>query len=61
MLNTSFSNKTQLKIKIKIKINFFNLVGQFQCWTGPSPAGTVESVSTVHCSREQWRHSPPFT
>jgi hypothetical protein len=49
MFNTSFSNKTQLKIK---KYFLFYWVGpgsmHFLLWTGPGPAGTVENVSTVH-------------
>ena len=71
MFNTSFSNKTQLKIF------FFVLLGwtQFNAFLAlnrTGPTGTVENVSTVHvnsggmlhCSlnktHEQWSHASLF-
>ena len=48
MLNTSFSNKTHLKIKNKII--FFT---RSDLWTGPDPVGTVETLSTIQVNRRE--------
>jgi hypothetical protein len=56
MLNTSFSNKIQLKIKIKI--DFFNwirlglILNQIR--------SSWNSVEYIYCSREWWIHFLPF-
>jgi hypothetical protein len=53
MFNTSFLNKTQLKIK-----NIF-----FYYFTGSDPVQCIFSfeLDPVQPAREQWRHAPLFT